>query len=63
MTASDVLKKVRIKGEESKKRITLYLDRERYEEFKRVCGNASLSQVVDELILAFIDSAKAEKKK
>ena len=55
--AKKIMAKV-LKGETNKQRITLYLDKARYNEFKKVAGNASLSQIVDHLILEFIDSAK-----
>jgi hypothetical protein len=61
VSARQIMAKVK-RDPAQKQRTTLYLDAARYEEFKRIVGPASLSQVVDELILQFIESAKDTKR-
>ena len=55
--AKKVLKELKEEKEE-KKPVTVYLNAKNYETFKKCCGEAPASKVLDKLIKQFIDSAK-----
>lgn len=48
------------KDETKKGRVTLYLDLELYERFKKICdsSNTSSSRVIEELMKAFVEDFK-----
>lgn len=53
----------KLRGEETKRgKITLYLDREIYELFKKQCAEIAPSRVINQLMLEFINSTKRHKK-
>jgi len=54
---SSILDKVRKRGE-AKKQVVLYLPVELYRQFKLVCKGLVLSQVVEELIRAFLQDRR-----
>lgn len=53
-----ILERVRLKGESTKKRVTLYLEGPLYKDFQKLCESESVSQVVEELIRDFVKAVK-----
>ena len=56
--AKRILDKVKLRGEPNKTRMSMSLDPETFERFKKLCGDVPLSQVVEELMREFIASAQ-----
>lgn len=59
----EILKRVRLRGEETKQRVTLYLDTELYARFKKACGAATLSHVMEELARDFTEAVEKDQGK
>ncbi|MBF0366479.1 MAG: hypothetical protein HQK50_12980 [Oligoflexia bacterium] len=49
-------------GKTDKERVTLYLSKRLYSEFKKACGDIAASRVVERLIEDFMDSHKQQTK-
>ena len=58
MDSKKILDKVRPVGQQTKTRMSITIDPDLLESFKRVCGDRAVSPVVEELIREFVDSAK-----
>jgi hypothetical protein len=56
--SSKILEK--LATEEDRERVSLYLSKHVYEDFKKACQNAPVSRVVEELMKEFIKSTKSE---
>ena len=53
----------KLRGAETKRgKVTLYLDRELYNQFKKFCGDIPPSRVTESLMREFVESAKKNKK-
>ena len=52
-----ILKKIQLE-QSDKKKITLYLSEQLYEDFKTLCGAAPASRVVEELMWQFVHPKK-----
>lgn len=65
VNAKGILQKLE-KERSDREKITLYLSRSLYEEFKSTCGDVAASQVIEELMRQVLESANkkssAEKK-
>ena len=48
--------------EEDREKVSLYLSRSLYEKFKRACGSAPASRVMEELMKDFIEDLRAKRK-
>lgn len=54
----------RLKGEDTTRgRVTLYLDKDLYEQFRKSCGDVSPSKVVEEFMRDWVTSLTGEAKK
>lgn len=58
--AQAILEKLSL--EEDREKVSLYLSRKIYERFKRACGKAPASRVMEELMNVFIGSVQQKKK-
>lgn len=55
--AKDILK--RLENNENRAKVSLYLDKKIYDQFKKACGKqASASRVMEELMREFLESLK-----
>jgi len=53
-----ILKKLESENEPSKQKLSFYLSKKLYEDFKKCCGNVPASQVIEELMKEFVGSFK-----
>lgn len=58
--AQELIEKLSL--EEDRTKVSLYLSKHLYERFKRACGTAPASRMMEELMKEFIGNKKAGKK-
>lgn len=58
--AQEILDKLTL--EEDREKVSLYLSRALYERFKRACGSAPASRVMEELMKRFLDDLTKRRK-
>jgi hypothetical protein len=56
-----ILKDLEKKGERAK--VSFYLSKDLYDEFKEACGNVAASQVLQRLMEQFVESVRPNKKR
>lgn len=60
MNAKRILDKLTL--EDDREKVSLYLSKSLYEKFKRVCGAAPASRVMEELMKDFIEDLRTKRK-
>lgn len=60
---NEILQRLAKANKKDREQVTLYLSKSLYKEFKEHCGDIPASQVLEELLKAFIDSTKGVKKR
>jgi hypothetical protein len=58
VNAKDILKRLK---KEDRIRRSFYISESIYDDFQRACGDVAVSQVVEELMRQFVESAKDKK--
>lgn len=53
-----ILQKLAANQKTDREKVSLYLSKSLYEEFKKKCGEVPASQVMEELMRQFVDSLK-----
>lgn len=51
----------RLQTEDDREKVSLYLSKSLYEKFKKSCGKASASRVMEELMKDFLENLKSVK--
>lgn len=62
INAKDLLEKLSAGHRDDRSKVSLYLSKGLYEAFKKTCGDAPASKVMEELMRAFIASAGSRAK-
>ena len=57
---SKIVEEVKLESASDRNRVTLYLSKSVYREFRKCCGDVAVSRVIEKMLKAFTEQRKGE---